>query len=236
MGDAGRLNAGCLNRRSGLRVPRRRVIYTTPARRARQTIQAQSFHPEPVESWGMKSHPVPAAAAALLVCAIGCAAERRHEAAPVARARVEPQRTAEATPAVKALLEKDPDLEVTISRDEVRAALELAKANETVPPAEPALTPAGAPAKDGEWSRLEQQKKEKLDAHKQRLESTMVMTGPDGAYHTAGCEVLYSYIMLKDGTVQRVYTARQVTLAHASQSGMSRHAACGAPTAEFSYR
>lgn len=138
------------------------------------------------------------------------------------------------SPAVTSLLEEDPDLTGTLSPEEVQAALENARGSTApaTPPSEPADT---AVPRGSEWQKLEQEQKEKLAAHRRKLESTTVQAGPDGAYHASGCEVLYTWIMQPDKTVQRIYTGRPVSLAHALDSGMGRHGACGPPTGDFQY-
>ena len=156
-------------------------------------------------------------------------ATSRVTAAPAEERKTEP------SPAVRELLEDDPDLQVTITREEAQATLEAARSGAPPPPSSPLQSEPDATGRSGQWQRLEEEQKQKLVAHRERMETTIVQAGPDGAYHSSACEVLYQWIMQPDKTLQRVYLGRAVTLAHASDSGMRPHSACGAPSAEYSY-
>jgi hypothetical protein len=188
--------------------------------------------------------------AVLAVVAATCGPERATKPATSTQATAAQTTTAtpaprsvEPSPAVKALLADDPDLDARMSEDEVRATLEAAR-NAAPPPPPPERSRSGDSAREaassggdaGEWGRLEKQQKARLDAYRERLESTIVHASRDGSYHAGGCERLYDYVMLQDQTLRRVYAGRQITLAGAVAAGLPRHAACGAPSAEFSYR
>lgn len=140
----------------------------------------------------------------------------------------EPKRV-EPSPAVKALLKDDPDLEKKLTPDEVKMA--LAAAQYEAPPPEPAAIPR-MPG-ETEWSQLEKRAADKLAAQKRRLENTIVWVGPDGYYHAQMCEALYAYIYDQRLNIMRKsFFGRNVTLGSAVASQTPRHADCAAPSAQ----
>lgn len=175
---------------------------------------------------------------ALLAVLIGACADRSSSGTNQASSATpppkwmteEPTTTVEPSPEVKALLKEDPDIR-DLSEAEIKAA--LAAAQSSAPPP-PSSGPRVAPT--GEWSKLESEQKSQLDAHRKRLEGTIVERGRDGAYHSGGCPTLYSEVFdERTRTVRRVKTSTPVTLANAANQGLTRHAECAAPSHEFVY-
>lgn len=141
--------------------------------------------------------------------------------------------TATISPAVRALLKPDPDLDAKLTKEQIKATLEAAQQKTQLPPPS-----SDVPVTDsGAWSKLESDQKAKLDAYRQRLAQTIVFIGPDGRYHTRSCPTLLEkmYDPQTGLVVDYRFIGRQTTLANAADQHLAPHAECGAPSYDFSY-
>lgn len=142
------------------------------------------------------------------------------------------ERPAQVSPAVTALLKPDPDLDKTMTEEEIKATLAAAQRSTPVPPAMARLPGRG----DGQWQKLESDQKAKLDEYERRLATTIVYIGPDGMYHNAGCPLLTRPTMDRMGRIIGTqFVGRSTTLAYARDQHLSPHSDCGAPSYQFSY-
>lgn len=140
-----------------------------------------------------------------------------------------PEKTVSISPEVTALLKPDPDIETTITPEEVKATLDAARATEPV--STRVKIPVGG---ETAWGQLEKDKRSKDAAYEQRLDGTMVFANGD-RYHASGCSGLYIEDRDSSGRYFRRFVGRSITLRTAMTNRLTRHESCGAPSYEYKY-
>lgn len=147
-----------------------------------------------------------------------------------------PPKEVKPSPAVLALLEPDPDLETTMTPEEIKATLEAASSGSNSAPSPTARVPnpsAGSADVSAEVQRLEERKDARDRDYRQRLESTTVYMGPDGMYHSRGCSTLIVRVAvtLPDGTpaTRERFIGTATSLAAVRQQQTMAHGVCSPP-------
>jgi hypothetical protein len=133
------------------------------------------------------------------------------------------------SPAVRSLTAPDPDLDVSLSREEVKATLE--EATYTPPASAPPPPELGA---SSDWQSATQEQADRDREYKERLAVTVYSAA--GSYHRSSCPDLY--VQEYDQRSQRFvpkYIGHQITLGDAKTSGLSRHSACNPPSYDYRY-
>ena len=170
---------------------------------------------------------------------VACGAERPRQAArtpPDSQPKWmrEAPRKVEPSPAVKALAAaEDPDIKKQLTEAEVRAA--LAAAQRGAPPPPPPAPSLSVPS-SGEWEKLSQAQKRRDDAYKLLLRTVVYGAPGESQYHNRACERLFRTVVDEGGLARPQYTGFQLTLGSAVERGLSQHAGCGAPSAEYRYQ
>lgn len=139
------------------------------------------------------------------------------------------EKPATVSPQVAALLAPDPDLDVTLSKEEIRATLEAAR--QTAPPPVPSGPNLTA---TGDWQKMKKDQKKKNDQWKAYLQNTLVASN-GGSYHTRSCSTLFRRYVDEKNRERTAYIGTDITLQTAFNQHLSRHAECGAPSYESHY-